>query len=1756
MPSQITLKASGLQTSGNQLEVADGSLNLASNIIIKRNNVIESRRGYKLYGTQASGPVKQLIVYKERLLRHVADTLQFDTNVLNADGESIFNTFAGTYNEVDPGLRIKSIESNGNLYFTTSAGIKKISATSASEFTTASGYIVNAGGVKAINGSARIELELGNQSGILPEDSAVAYRIVWGYKDINNNLILGAPSERIVLYNPLMGFLIPDFDRLLGALDDITTNTTTAFIGDGDYVSTLELPQTTNPPTLQSQIIALAAKIDNDIYYAKAAPVTTEPLTISTMTITAGVATITFSVGTATDYFEPGSKIFISGFTPTTGIVDGAQVVLSVTANTITFATTATGPVVVAAAATIVSNEYRYAISNITVDDVVYDLNTQAINNPATNTQLRILQGALEAIIVQLQSEPIGVISSPNQTAYISVLDLTTSTNVLLTVNIPQDITSAYFVQIYRGNIAQATDGTILSDLVPDDEMQLVYEAFPTTAELAARQMIIEDIVLDDFKGANLYTNPSTGEGIDQANGIPPVAKDINRFKNVLFYANTKTRQRLLSNLLGITNFLAGNITTVSAGAPATITTDMDHGLVVDQIVYLNGTGAVALDGLLHRVATTPTSTTFTVAASGGAGSSTGYWSNSMIAIITDSGVQQYYFIKGVAEIRTFTAETKAATNEGALGANYFTIYSGNNTTSYYVWYKKTGGAVDPAIAGSTGIMVDISSAGIVTASDVAEKTRDTLARYPYDFSTSGATTQIIVTNTAAGPATDSITSTLGVGWSVTTGTQGRGENATSHEVLLSTSASPAQALDETSRSLMNVVNLNASEQVYFYYLSGLADVPGKFLVEGRDLSNPVFYMLANNAEVGGSFDPPITPIPNTTLSNSVAGNSVVTLASHGLVSGDTAIIAFSNSTPTINGEQLVTFISGSQFSVPVNVTTAGTTGVLSKSTLGVFSNDEEKKNRIYYSKFQQPEAVPLLNYFDVGSEEKAILRIFPLRDSLFVFKEDGLFRISGEAAPFNLALFDSSCIMIAPDSLGVANNLLYAWTTQGIHTVSESGVDIISRDIDVTILRLASSNFPNFSTLTWGAGYDSDNSYIVYTNSKTSDSVAMIGYRFSNLTNSWTTFALSTTCGLVNPTDDKMYMGAGDVNFISRERKTFSRLDYADRELSSTLDVGNFTNGGATIKLPSTSGIEEGDVLYQEQFVSVYNFNNLLLNIDADTGIATVPIVSISTGSSPTITVKNFTFAPGAVNAGTDTITIPAHGFSNGEKVRFTSSGTLPASLSADVDYWISNPAANTFQLATILNGTIIDLTTAGAGTHRAFKYHNLIAGDTVTLETTNSDPFINGTYLVIGAPNGYQFSVNTAVPVTTTGTSGDAWLNYTETLSISGGADTRAALLRLTAKLDTDPRLEFANYTRIIASQTGTIVTNSAANPSVISLKNATFAPGDVNTGTDTITIIAHGFTNGQEVTFVSTGTLPGGLIAGTPYYIRSAAANTFKLSLSPNTAPIVFVDLTTTGAGVHTIRLSHQLKVGRYVSISGTNSVPDINGTYAISVVSPFQFSVPVSVTISGNAGSYITATSNTNDIKASYNAITNNLNTDPGANLTSYATITTTQNFEALITAVNHFTNELTLAPPINFVVGSLTIFKAIETIFTYSPETMGDPLGWKHLMNFTMMFENKAFTEATVSFATDLLPEFIEVPFPGDGNGIFGIGNDFGSGFFGGGSNSAPFRTTFPRQTMRCRYVNVRWNHKIAREQFAIFGVTIDGSISQSVRAYR
>lgn len=100
-----------------------------------------------------------------------------------------------------------------------------------------------------------------------------------------------------------------------------------------------------------------------------------------------------------------------------------------------------------------------------------------------------------------------------------------------------------------------------------------------------------------------------------------------------------------------------------------------------------------------------------------------------------------------------------------------------------------------------------------------------------------------------------------------------------------------------------------------------------------------------------------------------------------------------------------------------------------------------------------------------------------------------------------------------------------------------------------------------------------------------------------------------------------------------------------------------------------------------------------------------------------------------------TDGVTMTAHPFLTEDKVRLTSTGTLPTGLSAGTDYWIIKVDANTVKFASSLAnaqaGTAVNILKAtSGGTHRVCSSviketaHGFITGDRVALTTTGALP------------------------------------------------------------------------------------------------------------------------------------------------------------------------------------------------------------------------------------------------------------------------------------------------------------------------------------------------------------------------------------------------------------------------------------------------
>lgn len=137
---------------------------------------------------------------------------------------------------------------------------------------------------------------------------------------------------------------------------------------------------------------------------------------------------------------------------------------------------------------------------------------------------------------------------------------------------------------------------------------------------------------------------------------------------------------------------------------------------------------------------------------------------------------------------------------------------------------------------------------------------------------------------------------------------------------------------------------------------------------------------------------------------------------------------------------------SASSFSVQVTSGGSGPAFVPDLST-ALSSSSERLLNGLAYSKASQPDAFPPANVVRVGRGDASIRRIVALRDCLFIFASDGLWRLTGYSPEtFALEMFDSSVVVaaVSPNAISVMDDAIYAWCNLGIVRITTSGVEML----------------------------------------------------------------------------------------------------------------------------------------------------------------------------------------------------------------------------------------------------------------------------------------------------------------------------------------------------------------------------------------------------------------------------------------------------------------------------------------------------------------------------------------------------------------------------------------------------------------------------------------------------------------------------------------------------------------------------------------
>ncbi len=132
----------------------------------------------------------------------------------------------------------------------------------------------------------------------------------------------------------------------------------------------------------------------------------------------------------------------------------------------------------------------------------------------------------------------------------------------------------------------------------------------------------------------------------------------------------------------------------------------------------------------------------------------------------------------------------------------------------------------------------------------------------------------------------------------------------------------------------------------------------------------------------------------------------------------------------------------------------------LGNAAQALSSTNDVFPHGLMWSEPDEPEHVPLKNFARVGDAGKAILALVATRDRLLIFKEDGLYALTGDvAANFAIYPLDTTCLCILPGSVRRLKNTVYLLTNLGLVAVDENGgVTVISRAIQTELSPIITS--------------------------------------------------------------------------------------------------------------------------------------------------------------------------------------------------------------------------------------------------------------------------------------------------------------------------------------------------------------------------------------------------------------------------------------------------------------------------------------------------------------------------------------------------------------------------------------------------------------------------------------------------------------------------------------------------------------------------
>jgi hypothetical protein len=269
--------------------------------------------------------------------------------------------------------------------------------------------------------------------------------------------------------------------------------------------------------------------------------------------------------------------------------------------------------------------------------------------------------------------------------------------------------------------------------------------------------------------------------------------------------------------------------------------------------------------------------------------------------------------------------------------------------------------------------------------------------------------------------------------------------------------------------------------------------------------------------------------------------------------------------------------------SITVKISNSGATPDRIDRTTGKTATASGSVATLMWSKPGEPEHVPSGASYskEIGAADKAIERIIPTRDALIVFKEDGVWRVSGYS-PDTLQIdeLDRTMRLVHPDAACEWNGRVAAWTNKGVMLVSDGGAEEISRPIANLIEAAGETHAGNGAKGVFLAGWLDKEMLLLGIPSSTSTGYAEYIYCWSQRTGAWTRWSHASRITTACAVGKDLYFGTRAAD--SSSDAVVLKAVAESYDVSTAVTVSSVSSTTVTISGGSGWTPAVGDILRQ----------------------------------------------------------------------------------------------------------------------------------------------------------------------------------------------------------------------------------------------------------------------------------------------------------------------------------------------------------------------------------------------------------------------------------------------------------------------------------------------------------------------------------------------------------------------------------------------